>query len=584
MSVKIEEFVAHLGWEVDSTELKKFKDQVKDTATFFAKVGAAIIGATGALTAFTVATTKQVSIQTRLAEAYGMSAAEVENWGFLLGAVGLEAENVIRAAKDLNVRLGQAFSGIGDANTIKDAVHSLGIEFESLRDQKPEEQFKTILQAAKDLDDQQAALAASQQLLGRQGAIVTGYLRDQEGTIEDLLKAQAEYNFLTEENRDQAKEFIGLWDNTGAVIDSAKASFASYLSEALAPLLKEFLEWVRANRELIKLKIAEWAEKVGRFLEVVFRVLKNGLFVLDKIIDAFGGLENVLAAVSGIVAGMAIAKLVKAFQILVPLIWSAVKAQGAWNLVMQGGKLAGALGLLVLLGLAINSLVRFFQGRDSLVGDIGDAIAEQMHVGMEALAEFFGFSKDEFDMWLVRFVDDISDAFGEAWTVVSGFFKEMAALDWGDVADRWMDIWSSFVRWLEGLWDSFVNWLTVTVPNQILSSFRGMLNKIVSLVKEIPLIGGLVGESPLKSAKGGLSAAAATVPQVSPGVLQTINQTRSIQRSVSNVKGATVSVNSPITVHQQPGESGEALSRRITKGIRQEFAAAVRDNDTGVEI
>ena len=189
MSVRIEEFVAHLGWEVDGSELENFNSQLKDTVAFFAKAAAAIAGATVALTAFTVATNRQTSIQTQLAEAYDISAESAENWGFLLGAVGLEANNVIRAAKDLNVRLGQAFSGIGDASTIKDAVKSLGLEFESLRDLKPEQQFRTILQAAKDLDNGQIALAASQQLLGRQGAIVTGFLRDQKGTIEELLIA-----------------------------------------------------------------------------------------------------------------------------------------------------------------------------------------------------------------------------------------------------------------------------------------------------------------------------------------------------------------------------------------------------------
>lgn len=585
MSVKIEEFVAHLGWEVDATQLKDFNAQVKDTISFFAKAAAAIIGATTALTAFTVATTKQTSIQTRLAEAYGMSAEAVENWGFLLGGVGLEAENVLRLAKDLNVRLGQAFAGIGDANTIKDAVAALGIEFELLRKKKPEEQFRTILQAAKDLDDEQAALAASQQLLGRQGAIVTGFLRDQEGSVEDLLREQAKYNLLTEENREQAKAFVALVDNTGAVLDSAKASFAAFLGEALSPLLKEFLEWVKANRELIKTRIAEWAERVGRFIEITFRVLKWGFFALKKVVDAFGGLENVLAGLAGIIAGIGISKLIKLFTLLGPLIvkgTKAIKAFGAAGAI-AGGKWMLLGGLLLIAGLAINSLIRWFQGRDSLVGDLGEKTGEQIQKGIHALAEWMGISGEILDRAIVITIDKIEDMFASIWRGISGFFKEMWNLDWPGLFEAWGAVWSMAVNSLRRLWDDFLHWFTITMPQKILIALAKLVPRAIQILRQIPLVGEAVAGA-LKNIQIGLSGPAAR-QQTSPGVTQTINQTKAMQSAVTNIsrQGGDIYVTAPMSITQQPGESGEALARRIQQGFREEMSLAIRDNDTGIE-
>lgn len=582
MAVKIEEFVAYLGWEVDSSELKKFKDQAKDAAGFVAKIGAAIAGATAALSAFTVVTNKQTAEMANLADSVGISVDALVALDSVAQGLGKDTETIVDLVEEMNNKFGE-MKGLGELTSLQEGVKLLGLEYKNLKDLKPEEQFTTILDAAKNLEDQQRAVSGVDMIFGGEANKILGSIRQIDGSLADLIERRKQLNFLSEDGAEKAKEFNALWVNAGTVAKTASAEFAALLGDSLSPLLKEFLEWVRANRELIKLKIAEWAEKVGRFLKTVFRVLKQGLLVLDKVIDAFGGLENVLAAIAGIVTGLALVKLVKVFQILIPLIWSAVKAQGAWNLVMKGGKLAGFIGLIVLAALAINSLVRFFQGKDSLVGDIGGVLGEKLHEWMGDLGEFLGFSREEFDLWVVGLVDDISDGFASAWEAVSGFFEKLSALTWDDIFDAWKEVWTTFVWWLEGLWNDFVNWLTDTVPNKILSAFRDVLSKAASLVKQIPLIGDLIaGDEGIKGAVARTGQLAPPIQQPSPGVTQAITQNRTIQRSISNQRGGDRTLNMPVTVHQQPGENGEALARRIQRGVREEFASAIRDNDTGV--
>jgi hypothetical protein len=596
MAVKIEEFVAHLGWEVDPKGLDSFKSSVSGVVDLFKKVAVAVAGATTALTAFAVVTNKQTSINARLAESTDMSAESLENWTFLLGAIDFNADKVIRTVKTLNDRIGQAASGIGDAATVKDATKALRIEFDELKKQAPEEQFKTILQASKELEDGQIAAAAATQLLGRQGAFLTGFLRDQKGTVEELLIEQAKYNLLTEENREQAKRFVGLWDNFNAVIDSSKAAFAAFLGEALSPLLEEFLEWVKLNREMIKLKIAEWAERAGKFLEVVFRIVQRMVVWVDRLADAFGGLQNIIAFLAGAGIGLFVVRMVRMFQTLVPLVWGAVKAYGAWNLVTKAGKLMGVVGLLVLMGLALNSLVRFFQGRDSLVGDIGEAIAEQMDIGLQALADFFGFSKDEFNLWLVNIVGGVEAAFSRAFEVVVGFFEEaMNIRSYDQVLDAWQAAFSMLINSIQDMFKGLVAWLLDFVPSNVMKMLQNLISMATNFAKKIPFVGDAIGDTTVQ-----LAGAVGKVPALqktaqastfnplsrqspSPAAIQGAIQNRNVQ-NIANTskKGGDLTFNVDMPVTQRKGESGVEFGNRVVAVLETQVAAAIRDNDTGI--
>ena len=59
----------------------------------------------------------------------------------------------------------------------------------------------------------------------------------------------------------------------------------------------------------------------------------------------------------------------------------------------------------------------------------------------------------------------------------------------------------------------------------------------------------------------------------STGSQSTVNNNQSKQ---------TVNFAPQMTVVQQPGESGENLSKRIVKTLNQQVATAARNNDTGI--
>ena len=579
MAVKIEEFVAYLGFEVDASALKEFKKQVKETAIFFKQVATAVVGATAALTGYTIITNKQTRQVAALAESVGITVDAVIALEGLAFALGKDSETVIDLVEEMNNKFGE-MKGLGELTSLQEGVKLLGLEYKNLKDLNPEQQFLTILDAAKELDDQQRAASGVDMIFGGEANKIIGSIRQIDGSLASFIEQRKQLNFLSEEGIEQAKAFSNLWGSVETIAKTVSAEFAALLGQTLKPLLIEFLKFVQENRDLIKVRIAEWAERLGRFLEVVFRILRWGVLVINDVASALGGLENVLALIAGIFAGIGLVKVIKLFETLSPLIDKAVKAVKALDVatVKMAAKWVAAAALIVLAGLAVNSLIRYFQGKDSLVGDLGVLIAEQMEIGMDALAEFFGFSKDEFQRWLVVTVDIISDVFSTAWKIVSEFFERFASMSWSDVFNTWIFIFKSYIEDLRNLWSSFADWLVSVIPTKILTAFRNMFQQVRSWVSEIPFVGGIV--------KGGTAAAGAQPVQVpSTAALQTATQSRDMRRTVNNLskRSGDIYIDAPMSITQREGESGEGLARRIETGIRTEFAQAIRDNDTGVD-
>lgn len=581
MAVRIEEFVAYLGWQVDDDDLEAFNESVDDTISYFAKVSAAIVGATAALTAFTVVTNKETAQQANLAESVGITTETLEALSSVARGLGLEADNVIDLMEEMNNKFGE-MKGLGELTSLQEGVKLLGLEYKNLKNLEPEQQFLTILDAAKNLEDQQKAVSGVDMIFGGEANKILGAIRQIDGSLEEFIQKRKQLNFLTEDAIEQAKEFNLLWEGFTTVMKTVKAAFAAYLGEALQPLLEEFLDWVRANRELIKLKVAEWAEKVGKFLEIIFRALKWGAFVLDRVIDAFGGLENVLAAVSGVLIGIGIAKTVDLIRKAIPIVRAAAAAFRALNWAMIG-KWAAIAAAIALVGLAINSLIRWSKGQDSLLGDM-------IEENKADIAEFFGMTEEEFDefikdfkQWISDFVDGVDWLFDDVGGSLSDFFEDFSEMSWQDVIDVWKWIFQEFIDWLEGVWQGFVDWITTTVPNAISNAFQKALNSARKWASQLPLVGELI-EAP--QAVGALGAGVAGQParQIASASAQQAAAAASLVRNTVNNVQANRGGTGPITMNitQREGESGEALGRRIVDGVREEFATAVRDNDTGV--
>ena len=149
----IEEFVAFLGWEVDATELEEFQNQVEDIGGMLKKAALAVAGVTSAMAALTVIVNKTTGANIALAKSVGVSAEFLEAMGGVVRPLGFEMENVVDLVEEMNNKIGES-AGLGQPiSGVTDSLKILGLEFKSLKELAPEDQFIQILDAAKNLED-----------------------------------------------------------------------------------------------------------------------------------------------------------------------------------------------------------------------------------------------------------------------------------------------------------------------------------------------------------------------------------------------------------------------------------------------
>ena len=640
----VEEFVAFLGWEVDNTELKKFEKNVDDLGNMLKKATAFVAGAAASLTALTAVVNQTTAANTALAKSVGVSSDFLEALNGAIAPLGFELDNVVDLVEEMNNKFGES-KGLGKPMTaVTEATRILGLEFKKIKDLAPEEQFVQILEAAKNLEDQQAAVSAVDILMGGEANKILGFLRTQDESLLQLIQRQMQLNMLTEEGRAGAERFNNTFIELKTVVNSAKQEFFGLVGEALSPLLEEYADWLAANNELVKSKIAEWAREIGRALGWVMSIAAWLIGRVGEVVTALGGMEKVLKLTSVALLSIFGTKMMLAIGAFIKMMKVAGTEAFIMNLkaALIPATIAAIIALFILLG---EDLYHFFTGGESALGKLGDIIAEFVHSNIRpSIANFLGMTPEELDaafldaidavigFWegtvhyasiaiektidfvvllvqaintsfkgLMKLGEHIGDAMARMVIAIKLFF-----MDVGTFADNTIQIFTKLV-------DGFVLFVS-TIPDSLMAMVQKTVSGISSIVRSIPFVGGLFGgETPAEATEGGRGAPTRRTrpiqrPFVEQGPTAPVEPGRTFADGLDQlarpqtpapsqgVRTAITNANQTRTVNQSnqfsnefnitqlPGESGEALASRVADEIQRASARAVSANDSGIEI
>lgn len=600
MANYVEEFVAFLGWEVDDTELEGFQKQISGLGDMLKKATAVVVGAAGALTALTAVINQATAANIAMAKSVGVSSDFLENMGNIVKPLGFDVEHVTDLVEEMNNKIGESV-GLGiPISGVADATKILGLEFKTLRELAPEDQFIAILDAAKNLENQQAAVSAVDILMGGEANKILGFLREQDEGLLQLIERQMKLNLLTEAGRAGAERFNNTFGEMKTIIGSAKAEFFGLLGDALAPLIEKYRDWVMANNALIKSKIAEWADRLGRAVSWVINVFTWFIGKVDSVVTALGGLEHVLSLVAvGMIAAFG-AKTILAIGTFIKF----MKLAGTEALIMNAKAMliplaiAAIIALFLLLG---EDLYQFFTGGESALGKIGEKIAGFVHSDIRpGIANFLGMSPEELDMAFLKVIDGmvwfweqiVADAewaidkmvsviswlidaavewvgrVVEFWSFMSDMAGEMRLI-WSAVGQTILDWFSSiidtignFINFIiASFWEALASWgefgkslndFFTGMADEIYDYFAGIANAFVAFVTSLPAkliafvrdsvsgVTDIIKELPLVgSLFGDDDGPIGSIPQSSLGALST---TRAPQAS-AGAKAAAATIN-----------------------------------------
>lgn len=568
----VEELAAFLGWEVDSSQLKEFDGAVKDVTDTIKNVAIAVGAAAVGVAAFVTMTNKAAAVQSMMAQANNVSAQAVEDWGRMLSAVGATTQSVTKSFAFLNKTMGGVKSGAVSAKIVKDSLASVNLELKEFQKLNTEDQYKTLLQAAKDTEDTQLAAAAATALLGRDAGKVVGYLRTQTGTVEELMAVQAKMNLQTDEGRAGAIRFFGALDHLEAASTSAREALAGLIGEGVSPMLEATRDWVAQNSELIKSKIKIWADRITIALKWLWQTLETSWKKVKQITDALGGFKNVLKLVGFALAGAFTFKVIK----MINLTTAAIKAMGVAGLVAQG-KMLLFTAIFILLALLAEDLYYYFTGGESALGKLGDKIADFAHMNVRPfIASMLGMTPEELDLAMVRVVNAVTNFFTKSIPAAYAWLIEKVEQGIKFLLEKVKPVAEEILTFYKDTWGKIIGFLW-NVGSKVVDAIVWPFKKAFGIAKG--LLGALPGGETLGALLPGSVSASPSVGVAVSGAA------RAAASSITNNRKSDSAVNQTATynITQLPGESGEALARRIDKHLGGHLNRAVTATQSGVE-
>ena len=370
-------------------------------------------------------------------------------------------------------------------------------------------------------------------------------------SVEEILEAQARINVQTDEGRAGALRFFYALDDVGNAVSGIKALFSGLVGEGIAPVLELFNEWVRANRDLIRTRVKQWAEGFIKVFKAITGLLKTVVGWIIDLVEFLGGLNKALR-LTAILFGMWLSfKVIAALQTLLGLTKGLTIAQGllaaraAATKVAMMGLRAASLGLVALV---LEDLYQFVTGGESVIGEFNKIIQPKIQEGISSIQDFLlsamgytdkeiEFLKQRADVFLTQLPDKIGNALNFAVKLVKSFFS------------FWISQGEQLIAFMGRIYDSIV------------SGMQWAIDKVKSGIQTI---------------KGALPSFVVNAMGGTPTPQPTNN--------VTNNQGGNVAVSNQnnITVNQQPGQSATDLARQIAKQIGEQSASAVRNNASGV--
>lgn len=250
-----------------------------------------------------------------LNDRFGVATQQMQAFRYAAVAGGQSGEVFTRAMVGLNRNMGEAAAG-RNQNVVA-LFRRLGI---NLRDSHGHiratadvlpQLAQAIMRNENPVVRQRIALTA----MGEAGAaLIPTFANGAEG----LRRFTDEWNrygyTFTDQDRENAKGYSDAMRRLSTALRGTADAIGTQLHPVLTPLVQQFTEWVRANRELIAIKVEEWVRAVADFIKNIdFAKLREDfawfLGEAQRIYEAIGGWKTIAIATAAYLTGPFVASI-----------------------------------------------------------------------------------------------------------------------------------------------------------------------------------------------------------------------------------------------------------------------------------
>lgn len=411
----IRELITKLGFDIDDKPLKQYEAGMKKMQS---AVGAVSIAATAAaasifgIAAHTAHTGEEIK---NTSEKLGIATDQLQKLQYAAAQSNQTAEEFTFSMGNLNRHISEARKGT--ANSVQ-AFQEIGgsFDFAALKGGDTNKVLESIAETFKNAPDGPKKTALAMELFGRGGARMIPLLnKGRDGLKEFGEEAERMGIIMNEETIHNSEKFNKALNLSLAVIGSIKNLVGGALLTPLTEMMQKFAEWVAMNREMISSSILEFMRGLADILGVIFYLMNRTAQAAITLAKPLGGLATALKLVVAAWFLFRAAKIAIAFQGIASSVLLAglqimafgskmmllTKAHGLIHALRTAWMMAGnaafiaqlkmaAIGVLIaaaiaLVLLAIEDVVGFFQGKDSVTG----IIVEKFKAMWDVVVEMF---------------------------------------------------------------------------------------------------------------------------------------------------------------------------------------------------
>ncbi len=528
----LRELFVKLGVKTDLAAVEAFEgglDQVKTSATGLVKVmaglTAVLAGAGFAMFKMVRKTADVADAAAKGAQRYGLTTESFQELDHAAQLSGTSIQEVGSALRDLSMKASDATrGGAGNAKMFK----QLGISLKGAN-----KELKSSDELMMDVADRIAKtkspteqLAIAMKVFGGAGEKMLPMLKTGRHGIMKMREEARELGHVI--SGETAAGFEELNDNMlrgRKVVEGWRNRLTTGLLPKVNELVERFVNWGKANREVINTKIDVFVKRVTGFIDDMVVLLEK---VNDQVKE-WGGWEAVLKRVAKAFAMMGMLKMAGH---VVMMVGGLQKMVAALKMVRVAMLLAFAKPLLIaaaiaaviaLIGLAIEDVIVFMRGGDSLVGrffeKFGAADDAKVMIGKVVEAfKAFGQMVLTYGGFLIKFWTTM---FKIWWAIAGPFFKLLAgvlvwwwktvtwpilglladgfawafgkitqALDW--LGENMDDVMGGFLPIIENVGRWIADYIANPIKTllKLLDAVLARLNKTKALAGKIPSVGG----------------------------------------------------------------------------------------------
>lgn len=218
-----------------------------------------------------------------LSQQVGVSSTSLQELAYAGKFAGISTEDLGTSLGFLNRHIFEARHGSAQ---LADLFHHLGIKQKDLKNIKADEALERIAQAFQKMPDGPKKNAAAVELFGRSGRRLIPLLNKGK---EGLAALRKEFKDTGAEIDDNTSESFVEFGHTMVKLKTIGQGFMVEFVKVLAPVLKDLAEdtlaWVRANKDLLRERIKEFAERVGQAFEALGEFFSYLLEHQDEVKD-----------------------------------------------------------------------------------------------------------------------------------------------------------------------------------------------------------------------------------------------------------------------------------------------------------